>query len=222
MDIQAILFDMDGLMIDTEPISREAWRRAGAEFGYSISNELYQGMVGRAVSEDQRILLAAFGADFPFDAINQRRVEVYRALLENGVPLKPGVVELLDWVDARGLLKAVGSSTRRELVLHKLELSGLRARFEIVVCADDVGRGKPAPDIFLEAARRLGVTPGECLVLEDSEAGVQAAAAAGMRVIVVPDMAPPSAQVRAQALAVLPSLAQVKNVLNQAGIFRSA
>lgn len=217
MDIQAIIFDMDGLMIDSEPVSRAAWQQAGSEFGYSISDELYLSMVGRAVTEDRSILLAAFGAEFPFEAINARRLEHYRALLEKGLALKPGVFELLDWVDAQGLPKAVGSSTRRELVLHKLALAGLDVRFATVVCADDVGRGKPAPDIFLEAARQLGIPPAGCLVLEDAEAGVLAAAAAGMRVIVVPDMAQPSAHIRAQALAVLPSLQAVKEALSAGG-----
>ncbi len=208
-------------MIDSEPISREAWRRAGAEFGFTISDGLYQSMVGRAITEDRRLLLESFGPDFPFETINARRVEHYLALLEKGLPLKPGLNGLLDWVDARGLPKAVGSSTRRELVLHKLELAGLRGRFEIVVCSDDVGRGKPDPDIFLEAARQLRVVPQGCLVLEDSEAGVQAAAAAGMRVVVVPDMAQPTAETRARALAVLPSLADVPGVIDEASISRS-
>jgi len=215
MNIQAIIFDMDGLMIDSEPISRRAWQRAGDEFGFSISDEVYLSMVGRAVTEDREILLRAFGPDFPFETVNQRRLEHYCAFLEEGLPLKPGVIELLDWVDAQGLPKAVGSSTRRELVLHKLALSGLLARFQTVVCADDVGRGKPAPDIFLEAARQLGISPSGCLVLEDAEAGVQAAQAAGMRVIVVPDMAQPSAQARAAALAVLPSLLAVRGYVEE-------
>ena len=126
-----------------------------------------------------------------------------------GIALKPGLLDLLEWLEAEGIPKAVATSTRRDRALAKLELTSLAPRFVALVGGDEVARGKPAPDIFLAAAQRLGEPAPRCLVLEDSEPGVRAALAAGMTPIMVPDLHAPSADLAALTPLVLASLAEV-------------
>ena len=126
-----------------------------------------------------------------------------------GISLKPGLDDILDLLDERGVAAAVATSTRRERARAKLDRVGLLHRFAALVGGDDVARGKPAPDIFLAAAERLGVAAGDCIVLEDSEPGIIAAAAAGMTPVMVPDLHPPSAELLLLEPLVLASLSAV-------------
>lgn len=211
----AVILDMDGLMFDTEQLAREGWQQAASDFGYTLPDDVYIQIVGRTVPDAREILRSELGADFPFAearACRVRYVEDYIA--QHGIPLKAGLLTLLQHLDALGVRKAVASSTERASVLHKLALAGLLDAFDAIVCGDETENGKPAPDIFLAAARRLGVPPEECVVVEDSEPGIRAAHAAGMLAIMVPDLRPPSAEAAALAVAVLPSLTQVAGFLS--------
>ena len=157
--------------------------------GYQLSDEIYLQMIGRTEKDVKHILADAYGADFPFEEMYRRREDCFREMIaRDGIPLKPGLIDLLGQVDALGLKKAVASSTYCKLAELKLASAGLRAYFEVIVTGDEVAHGKPAPDLFLAAARRIAVEPQNCLVLEDSQAGIQAAHAAGMYSILVPDM----------------------------------
>jgi len=210
----AVILDMDGLMLDSERMARDAWRRALADWGLVLPDGLYFQLVGREATDTKGILARAFGPALPVEeayARKQRYLE--EAMLRGGIPTKPGLHALLDFLDARGIRKAVASSTHRPLVVQKLRLTGLLERFAVLVCGDEVRNGKPAPDVFLLAAERLGVPACECLVLEDSEAGIRAARAAGMTPILVPDLKPPSPEVAALAHRVLPSLEHVREYL---------
>ena len=208
--IQAVIFDMDGLMLDTERMAQSAWQTAGAERQFDFPTQVYLQAVGRTKSDTEHLFKQAFGPEFPFDALYARKQEIFYAMLESEpIPTKPGLFALLDRIDQRKLAKAVATSTARALALKKLTSTGLISRFATIVGGDEVPNGKPAPDIFLAAAARLDVAPAHCLVLEDSEAGVRAAHAAGMQAIMAPDLKPPSEEVKALALAVVPSLADV-------------
>ena len=210
----AIIFDMDGLMLDTERIGRLAWQRAAAEWGYTLPDDLYLAVVGRTVRDTQEVFRRAFEPDFPFEAMYQRKqqhVEAYIA--EHGLPLKAGLLELLDLVERLSLPKTVATSTARPQALKKLALTGLLDRFEIIVCGNEIPNGKPAPDIFLAAAERLRQPAQYCLVLEDSEAGIRGAHAAGMTSVMVPDLKPPTPEIAALAYQVLPSLTEVSVLL---------
>jgi HAD superfamily hydrolase (TIGR01509 family) len=149
----------------------------------------------------------------PIADIEAAKARYLRDMLEPGPPLKPGLLPLLDGLEALRLPLAVASATARAEIERRLAGVSLLRRFDAVVGGDEVARGKPAPDLFLLAAGRLGARPADCLVLEDSEAGVRAAAAAGMAVVMVPDLVEPSPSVRALAEAVLPSLAEALEIV---------
>lgn len=207
MHPKALLFDMDGLMFDTERLVLTAWRQAVTEAGFPARDEVFLECVGRNAEATDQVVRAAYGPGFPLEAVNRRTNQlIWQQINREGVPLKPGLLPLLDYLEAQGIPKAVASSTERPIVEQLLQRTGLRPRFAAVVGGDEVPRSKPAPDIFLLAAQRLGAEPAHCLVLEDSEPGAQAALAAGMAVVVVPDLKPPSVEVAQQVVAVLSSL----------------
>jgi HAD superfamily hydrolase (TIGR01509 family) len=206
----AVIFDMDGLMLDTEPLAARAWSDAAAALGVDFDMALAQLMVGRNFVDCAAMVRARYGADYPVDALLGRWHATYDDIVEReGLTLKPGVGELLVWLERHAVPRAVATSTRRERARAKLSRTSLLPRFHEIVGGDEVPQGKPAPDIYLEAARRLGAIAGTCLVLEDSEPGVRAALAAGMMPIMVPDSHPPSADLVAIGLLVLPTLHEV-------------
>ncbi len=172
--------------------------------------------VGRTVEATNQILRTAYGPDFHLEATNERTGEyVWQEVDARGAPVKPGLLALLGYLEARGLPRAVASSSARASIDRLLASVDLQPRFAAIAAGDEVAQGKPAPDIFLLAASRLGVEPAHCLVLEDSEAGTRAAHAAGMTALIVPDLKLPSDQVAALAAAVLPDLHAVRDWLAQ-------
>jgi HAD superfamily hydrolase (TIGR01509 family) len=194
----AVIFDMDGLMLDTERVGQAAYRRAAQEAGYPVSDELYLRTVGRDERATRSLFLDYYGQDFPYDAFNGRCRRIKRELHEReGVRCKPGLFELLDYLEARDIALAVATSTARARAQRLLTSVNLFQRFQVSVCGDEVLQGKPWPDIFLKAAAALDIAPSETLVLEDSDAGVRAAHAAGMRSIIVPDLKLPSPDIAA-------------------------
>ncbi len=189
----AVIFDMDGLMIDTEIIYRSAWQSAASALGYHIEDSVFDELIGVRTEECEQTICAHFGQGFPLSEFQSRWIRRWEEIAADaGIELKPGLLALLDRLDALGILKAVGTSSTASEAERCLRLAGLRDRFSIVVTGDQVPNGKPAPDIFLEAARRLVVTPAACVVFEDSNAGAEAAYIAGMPVYVIPDLTPPT------------------------------
>ena len=206
----AVIFDMDGLMLDTEPLAARAWGDAATALGVEFDMTLALAMVGRNFADCAAMVRAHYGAGHPVDALLGRWHAAYDEIVEReGLSMKPGVRELLDWLDNWAIPRAVATSTRRERARAMLIRTALLPRFHEIVGGDEVARGKPAPDIYVEAARRLAVNAGDCLVLEDSEPGVRAALAARMTPIMVPDMHPPPAELLAIDLLILPTLHDV-------------
>ena len=192
-ECKAIIFDMDGLMIDTERLALKAWQLAGADFGFPINDDIFITMVGRNRWDSDRTLVEVFGSDFPVDAVRKRyRTYVDGWIDEGKLAVKSGLLELLGFLDEISMPRAVATSTEYERAVHKLALTNLLDRFSVVIAGDQVQNGKPAPDIFLAAAMRLDILPERCLVLEDSDAGIQSAYDAGMTPVMIPDMKPPS------------------------------
>ena len=206
----AVIFDMDGLMLDTEPLAARAWGEAAAALGVDFDMALARAMIGRNFADCATMLRARYAAPYPFDALLGSWHAAYDAIVaREGLTLKPGLHELLEWLEAQSIPRAVATSTRRERARVKLDLTGLLPRFHDLVGGDEVARGKPAPDIYVEAARRIGIEVAACVALEDSEPGIRAALAAGMAAITVPDLHPPSTELEALDVEVLPSLREV-------------
>lgn len=207
---RAVIFDMDGLLLDTEVLAARAWDEAAAALGVTFDRALTLRLVGRNFRDCSDLVHAHYDARYPAAEVLARWHDTYDAIVSReGIAVKQGARELLAWLAARKLPRAVATSTRRERALAKLGDARLLPHFHAVVGGDEVERGKPAPDIHLEAARRLGVSPACCVVLEDSEPGVRAALAAGMTAIMVPDLVRPSPDVLALAPLVMGSLSAV-------------
>ena len=210
--INAVIFDMDGLMFDTERIAQQAWQQAAREYGYEFPVETYAGIIGLTMPDVQEYVHQVFGSDFPFQEVyllKQAYVDIY--ITNHGIPVKAGLRDLMDCVEKIPLPIALASSSTREVVLRNLHAAGLdRDRFAAIVAGDEITNGKPAPDIFLAASDRLSIPPSGCLVLEDSNIGIQAAHAAGMLPVMVPDMKPPTAETAALAFCILTDLHAVR------------
>jgi HAD superfamily hydrolase (TIGR01509 family) len=204
--IAALVFDMDGLMLDTEPIYRRAWQRTAAELGRELDDHAYEPFIGRRTEDCERELAERWGPSFPIDRFHERWPVLWREIAVAGLAQKPGLTALLDFAAGRGLAIAVATSTERALAEFTLRCGGLADRFPVMVTGDEIAAGKPAPDIYLEAARRLALPPERCVGLEDSDAGVLSASRAGMIALMVPDMKAPSAAAAGAAYRVLRSL----------------
>jgi beta-phosphoglucomutase family hydrolase len=205
--IDAIIFDMDGLMVDTEPLSRQAWEMAIRPFGYSLDDATYRRMVGLRSDQSLQIMLQTFDLPLTAEELYAQKNEHYRQLRAKGVPVMPGLCSLLAAIESRHLPWGVATSSSRAQAEEVLAQLGLQDKCHALAAGNEVPHGKPAPDIYLLAAQRLNVAPDGCLALEDSLPGSQAAVAAGMKTVVVPNGRSPTDFPHAHH--VLPSLHEV-------------
>jgi HAD superfamily hydrolase (TIGR01509 family) len=211
--VRAVVFDMDGLLIDSEVVIRDAMMAVASEMGAELPNAVFIRMVGLTMAASDAVAQAHFGPDFPLAAFNEAVTRRAHAVFETEELLKAGVREIIDHLDAAGIPKAVATSSSPQAVRRHLEPAGLYGRFQAIVARGDYARGKPNPDPYLVAAERLGVAPADCLALEDSHNGVRAAHAAGMMTVMVPDLLDPTDEMREKCIAIMQSLHEVRDAL---------
>lgn len=207
---------MDGLLVDSERLERRVWQGAARDHSVEMSDERFASFVGHPADECDRLLTGYYGATFDVPAFRSTCQRRMQAIVETeGVPLRPGAREWLDFV--AGLDIPLGLATSSAPALVGERLGALVSMFSAIVTRADVARGKPHPDLYVEAAARLGVAPESTLALEDSPTGARAAIAAGMMVVVVPDLVAVPPQV-ASAVTVFESLDAVREAARQAWI----
>lgn len=208
--IRGVLFDMDGLVLDSEKLYSRFWREACLFYGFPMSYE--QSLKMRALNSKlgEAMLRSFFGPAADYKKLRAKRIELMDAFIEeNGVELKPGVLELLDHLQRKGIATAIASSSPPERIRNHLSRHGLDTRFDCLCSGHEVPTGKPAPDIYIHAAQRLGLKPEECMALEDAPAGILSAYRAGCLCVMVPDQDQPSEETVSMLYAKADSLADV-------------
>ena len=194
---RAVIFDMDGLLFDTEALYRDALSAAARGVGRDMPEPVFHSLIGLPGEASRRLLLDHFGEDFDVDGLWDASAEHFHALARGQDFLKAGVREVLDLLDDLSLPRAIATSSRHEDVAFNLGRHGLEGRFHAVAARGDYLRGKPHPDPFLVAAQWLEVNPADCLALEDSHNGVRSASTAGMMTVMVPDLLVPTREMEA-------------------------
>lgn len=207
--IKGAIFDMDGLMLDTEKLLVKFWRQAAAEFGYNMSFENVLSI--RSLSRKYSIpfLKNIFGENFEFEKIRSRRIALMNDYIDkNGFEIKKGLFELLEFLREHSFKTAVATATDRERAAIYLDKIGALPYFDCMICGDMVKNGKPEPDIYITAARELGLPTEECAALEDSPNGIKSAYAAGCKAVMIPDLSEPDDEIAPLLSAVYGDLEQ--------------
>jgi HAD superfamily hydrolase (TIGR01509 family) len=209
----AVVFDMDGLIFDTEALYRDATMAAAADGGHDIPLPFYLSTIGTPIEATRMAFRERFGKQFDLDVFWTTAKKLFYEMTESQLRIKTGVVELLDLLDCARLPRAIATSSRHEDAQHHLAAHGLLDRFHTIVARGDYPRGKPNPDPFLKAAERLGVAPEFCVALEDSHNGVRSASGAGMMTIMVPDLLPPTREMAALCVCIVEDLHEVCDLM---------
>lgn len=209
---QGAIFDMDGLLFDTERMYRDSWKQSAQQFGLVHNPDFPRTVCGSSGAHMREIILQYYpqvdAKAFADDCILRVERE-----LETHVPEKTGVRDILQYFKQHGVRVAVASSSKRATVLHNLKQADILSYFDAVVSGDQVTHGKPAPDIFLLAAQQIGCEPENCYVFEDGTNGIRAGAAAGCTTIMIPDLTPPNAQLEQLCAGIYPSLSDAMNAI---------
>ena len=208
--IKAIIFDMDGLMIDSERVTFECYQERLKDMNLTMDEEFYKTLLGKPIKGIYQRFYDVYGNDFPIENVIQ---DVHQLMAERfeteGVPVKKGLVELLHYLKDNNYKTIVATSSNRDRVDKILAQAKITEFFDDSICGDEVTKGKPNPEVFLKSCQKLGVNVEEAIVLEDSEAGIQASYDANIKVICIPDMKYPEKQYEEKTFKILKDLTEV-------------
>lgn len=211
---QALLLDMDGLLLDTERVAQDAWRKAELITGHKMPDGFYDSVIGRSMKFIAGRLKEVMDPTCDVEAFLETANRSYQEVLtQSPIPVKPGALRLLEYCEKRGIPRCLATSTGRELAKHKLESTGLLPFLPHRVCGDDIAHSKPEPDIYLAAASQIDQPTVACLAMEDSEHGINAALAAGCQIIHVPDLSRVSVDVQVRVNAIFQDLHNVVDAI---------
>lgn len=216
--IKGILFDMDGLILDTEKLYCRFWQEAARALGYPMTMEQALGMRSLNRHAGEAKLKSYFGEGISYTEVREKRIELMDAFVEKeGVTTKPGIWELLAFLQEKQIRTAIATSSPIGRTKKYLSSVHLENEFDAIVSGYMVEHGKPEPDIYVYAARQLGLEPENCIVLEDSPAGILAAYRAGCMPVMIPDLDKPDEETRKLLFAQAESLVQFREVLEKSG-----
>lgn len=214
MPYDAVVFDMDGVIFDSERATMDCWMELAEKYGIDNMEEAFLACTGTTMVRTREIMLERYGDDFPYDTYAKEASAMYHSRHDGGrLPVKKGVKELLTYLKQKGKGVALASSTRRQTVCNQLRDAQLIEYFDKIVSGDMVERSKPAPDIFLKACEELGVLPEHTVGIEDSYNGIRAAHAAKLRAIMVPDLLEANEEMEQLAEVILSDLCEVRDYL---------
>jgi len=212
--MKAVVFDMDGVLFDTERICMESWIAVAAQEGLPDMEKIFPRCIGGNASDSRKIVLEAYGQDFDYDTFRKKASDrFWEEITKNGLPVMAGVKEILAWLKEEEWIVGLASSTRRASVFDHLERAGIRDYFQAIVTGDMVAHSKPLPDIYLIACRHLGIEPCEAYAIEDSPNGIRSAYAAGMCPLMVPDILQPDDEIKHLSYRIFRNLPEVLEFL---------
>lgn len=213
---EAVIFDMDGLMFDTERLGNQIWKKVAKELHIDAPSDMFLRVIGRTKADGKKIMKETIGKEFDYEKVKDKRMEYYyKYIEEHGTPIKKGLIELLDYLDKNNIKKAIASSSYIDVVSFLLKNANIVDRFNVIITGDEVKNGKPNPEIFIKASSKLKIEPSKCLVLEDSNPGIKSANLAGMESILIPDLLKPTEESRKLVLKECSSLLDVIEILEQ-------
>lgn len=204
---KTVVFDMDGVIFDTEALILKCWKQIGEKNGIKDIDMVFRKCIGTNSGETKKIVLQHYGEDFNYDMFREQSSVLFREKTkERGIPVKRGAREILSYFKVNGFQIGLASSTRRAVVEEELSQAGLLKFFHVLVGGDMVTHSKPHPEIYLRACEELGAEPSDTYAIEDSMNGVRSAHSAGMKVIMVPDIVEPDDEIRDMAMEIFPTL----------------
>jgi len=213
--IKAVVFDMDGLMFDTERLTIQAWDYAGEKLGIGKMGHMVYKTLGMSVENSRKIFIEEYGDKIVEEDLTEYAREFFNDYFnEYGTPLKPGLIELLSYLKENNYKIAVATSSNKEVALNHFKRANITEYFKVIVCGDMIENSKPAPDIYLKACELLGVIPSECLAIEDSPNGIRSAFSAELKPVMIPDLIQPTEEILEMVNYKLANLNEVIHLLD--------
>ncbi|MCQ2523662.1 MAG: HAD family phosphatase [Lachnospiraceae bacterium] len=212
--VKAVIFDLDGTLIDTEKIYRMIWPQAMASLGYVFTEEMYLQLRSLGRPFAPRRFKEWFGEDFDYDNARRVRKGLFDAYVaKNGIQIKKGAIELLDFLHTKNIVTAIATATDLDRAKEYLDMVGLTNHFDRILSATMVDEGKPSPKVYQFACEELGLNPGDCMAVEDAPNGVKSANAAGLKVVMIPDQSEADDDLKTLLYAYLPSLDKIIDII---------